>query len=75
MSTKTRFEKEAKGNSEMVYWPYIWSRVPNQTWATLVLGLYRVPKLFGRISSEIIVSSKGRRLGARNFAVILVFIP
>ena len=36
----------------------------------------KVPKLFGRISGDIIlfVSSKRRRLEARNFAVILVFI-
>ena len=35
------------------------------------------PKLFGRISGDIIlyVSSKRRRLEARNFAVILIFIP
>ena len=65
----------SKQRREPTNWPYIWSRVPNQTWATFVLGLYRVPKLFGRISSDIIVSSKGRRLGARNWAVILVFIP
>ena len=37
----------------------------------------KVPKLFGRISGAIIlfVSSKRRRLEARNFAVILIFIP
>ena len=37
----------------------------------------KVPKLFGRISGDIIpfVSSKRRRLEARNFAVIFVFIP
>ena len=37
----------------------------------------KVPKLFGRISGDIIlfVSSKQRRLEARNFAVIFVFIP
>ena len=37
----------------------------------------KVPKLFGRISDDIIlfVSSKRRRLEARNFAVIFVFIP
>ena len=37
----------------------------------------KVPKLFGRISGDIIlyVSSKRRRLEARNFAVILFFIP
>ena len=37
----------------------------------------KVPKLFGRISGDIIlsVSSKRRRLEARNFAVILIFIP
>ena len=37
----------------------------------------KVPKLFGRISADIIlfVSSKRRRLEARNFAVILIFIP
>ena len=37
----------------------------------------KVPKLFGRISSDIVlfVSSKRRRLEARNFAVILIFIP
>ena len=37
----------------------------------------KVPKLFGRISGGIIlfVSSKRRRLEARNFAVILIFIP
>ena len=36
-----------------------------------------VPKLFGRISGDIIffVSSKRRRLEARNFAVIFIFIP
>ena len=35
------------------------------------------PKLFGRISVDIIlfVSSKRRRLEARNFAVIFIFIP
>ena len=32
----------------------------------------KVPKLLGRISGDI--SSKGRRLEARNFAVILIFI-
>ena len=37
----------------------------------------KVPKLFGPISGDIIlfVSSKRRRLEARNFAVILIFIP
>jgi len=37
----------------------------------------KVPKLFGRISGEIIlfVSSKRRRLEARNFASILTFSP
>ena len=37
----------------------------------------KVPKLFGRISGDIIlfVSSKRRRLEARNLAVILIFIP
>ena len=37
----------------------------------------KVPKLFGRISGDIIlfVSSKRRRLEARYFAVILTFIP
>ena len=36
-----------------------------------------VPKLFGRISGDIVlfVSSKRRRLKARNFAVILIFLP
>ena len=36
-----------------------------------------VPRLFGRISGDIIlfVSLKRRRLEARNFAVILIFIP
>ena len=44
-----------------------------------VPGAYfsKVPKLFGRISGDIIlfVSSKLRRLEARNFAVIFIFIP
>ena len=37
----------------------------------------KVPKLFGRISGDIIlfVSSKRGRLEARNFAVIFIFIP
>ena len=37
----------------------------------------KVPKLFGRISGDIIlfVSSKRRRLEARNFAVIFISIP
>ena len=37
----------------------------------------KVPKLFGRISGDIIlfVSSKRRRLEARNFAVIFIFNP
>ena len=37
----------------------------------------KVPKLFGCISGDIIhfVSSKRRRLEARNFAVIFIFIP
>ena len=37
----------------------------------------KVPKLFGRISGDIIlfVSSQRRRLEARNFAVILICIP
>ena len=37
----------------------------------------KVPKLFGRISGDIIlfVSSKLRRLEARNFAVIFIFVP
>ena len=37
----------------------------------------KVPKLFGSISGDIIlfVSSKRRRLEARNFAVIFIFIP
>ena len=37
----------------------------------------KVPNLFGGISGDIIlfVSSKRRRLEARNFAVILIFIP
>ena len=37
----------------------------------------KVPKLFGRISGDIIlfVSSKRRRLEAQNFAVIFVFMP
>ena len=37
----------------------------------------KVPKLFGRISGDIIlfVSSKRRRLEARNFAVIFVLFP
>ena len=36
----------------------------------------KVPKLFGRISGDIIlfVSSKRRRIEARNFAVIFMFI-
>ena len=37
----------------------------------------KVPKLFGRFSGDIILfaSSKRRRLEARNFAVIFIFIP
>ena len=37
----------------------------------------KVPKRFGRISGDTIlfVSSKRRRLEARNVAVILIFIP
>ena len=37
----------------------------------------KVPRLFGRISGDIIlfVSSKRRRLEARNVAVIFIFIP
>ena len=36
----------------------------------------KVPKLFGRISGVILfLSSKRRRIEARNFAVILIFIP
>ena len=37
----------------------------------------KVPKLFGLISGDIIlfVSSNLRRLEARNFAVIFIFIP
>ena len=37
----------------------------------------KVPKLFGHISGDIIlfVSSKRRRLEARKFAFILIFIP
>ena len=37
----------------------------------------KVPKLFGRISGDIILfgSSKRRRLKARNFAVISIFTP
>ena len=37
----------------------------------------KVPKLFGRISGDIIlfVSSKRRRLEARNFVIIFIFIP
>ena len=37
----------------------------------------KVPKLFGRISGDLnlFVSSKWRRLEARNFAVILIVIP
>ena len=37
----------------------------------------KVPKVFGRISGDIIlfVSSKLRRLEARNFAVAFIFIP
>ena len=37
----------------------------------------KVPKLFGLISGDIVlfVSSKLRRLEARNFAVIFIFIP
>ena len=37
----------------------------------------KVPKLFGRFSGDIIlfVSSKRRRLEARNFAVIFILIP
>ena len=37
----------------------------------------KVPKLFGRISGDIIlaVSSKRRRLGARTSAVTFIFIP
>ena len=37
----------------------------------------KVPKLFGCISGDIIlfVSSKRRRVEARNFAIIFIFIP
>ena len=37
----------------------------------------KVPKLFGPISGDriLFVSSKRRRLEARNFAVIFIFIP
>ena len=37
----------------------------------------KVPKLVGRISGDLIlfVSLKRKRLGARNFAVMLIFIP
>ena len=37
----------------------------------------KVPKLFGRISGDIIlfVSSKRKRLETRNFAVIFIFTP
>ena len=43
----------------------------------MVARFTKVPKPFGRISGDIIlfVSSKRRRLEARNFAVILIFIP
>jgi len=38
---------------------------------------FRARKVFGRVSGDIIlfVSSKLRRLEARNFAVIFIFIP
>ena len=37
----------------------------------------KVPNLFGRISGDLIlfVSSKRRRLEARNFSIVLIFIP
>ena len=42
-----------------------------------IRGLFLESPLFGRISGDIIlfVSSKRRRLEARNFAVIFIFIP
>ena len=45
--------------------------------ATPGASFSKVPKLFGRISGDIIlsVSSKRRRLEARNLAVIFIFIP
>ena len=43
----------------------------------LLARFSKVPKLFGRISGGLIlfVPSKRRRLEARNFAVIFIFIP
>ena len=64
---------QSKQRRESTNCPYIWSRVPNQTWVRFSKG----PKLFGRISGDIVlfVSSKRRRLRARNFTVILIFLP
>ena len=50
--------------------PSSYNRVPGACFS-------KVPKLFGRISGDIIlfVSSKRKRLEARNFAVKFIFIP
>ena len=48
-----------------------------RTYSTPVARFSKVPKLFGRISGDIVlfVFSKRRRLRARNLAVILIFLP
>ena len=58
---KLAFSEEVRTNSQMI---------PEARFS-------KVPKLFGRISGDIILfaSSKRRRLEARNFAVIFIFIP
>ena len=50
--------------------------LPSSCFRDLGARFSKVPKIFGRISGDIIllVSSKRRRLEARNFAVILIFI-
>ena len=57
--------------------PSVWNTKNTQNRKNSGVRFSKVPKLFGRISGDTIlfVSSKRRRLEARNFAVILIFIP
>ena len=70
-STRLAIANQGEGKFETHFWLFIESiGGPGACFS-------KVPKLFGRISGDIIlfVSSKRRRLEARNFAVIFIFIP
>ena len=72
-------ERKNKNRTKAIELPRLNSSLNFSLWAIKGPGarFSKVPKLFGPISCDriVFVSSKRRRLEARNFAAIFIFIP